>query len=495
MERSRTTLLSSEDWLSIWLGWTILLVALLATWWSQPADVAQRVSRYEELTRELDRLEGASEVDLAAVKAMRFEREKIAAQLAVNPLRGWLAKLASWEDDPRRAFVDQQGHSILPGLLGVLVVGLVLFGSGLMAMGRPLRTFPVAFLVLFLLAVLAYTLAGQKVVKHYNLEYALWALLVGLLISNTMGTPGWLRSAVLTEFYIKTGLVLLGAEILFHRLLSLGVPGIFVSWVVTPVVLISTYAFGQRVLRIPSRSLNMVISADMSVCGVSAAIATAAACRARREELSLAIGLSLSFTVVMMVLMPAAIQALGLGPVLGGAWIGGTIDSTGAVAAAGGMLGDTALAVAATVKMIQNILIGAIAFGVAVYWVARVEREASGPRPSLLEIWYRFPKFVLGFVAASLLFSGLAGSGEVGQAAVSAVISGTSEVMRGWLFCLAFVSIGLETNFQELRHQLVGGKPLVLYLCGQALNLVLTLAMAWLMFEKVFPHAASALAN
>ena len=263
----------------------------------------------------------------------------------------------------------------------------------------------------------------------------------------------------------------------------------------TPVVLIGTYAFGQRVLKMESRSLNMVICADMSVCGVSAAIATAAACKAKKEELSLAIGLSLAFTVAMMVLMPPLIQWMELGPVVGGAWIGGTIDSTGAVAAAGGMLGETSLAVAATVKMIQNILIGFVAFGVAVYWVTVVERDASGPRPSVSEIWRRFPKFVLGFLAASLLFSLLSLGNPESQAVASAAIGGTSETLRGWLFCLAFVSIGLETNFRELSRFLVGGKPLVLYVCGQTLNLVLSLAMCWLMFEKVFPDVARALAH
>jgi uncharacterized membrane protein YadS len=239
----------------------------------------------------------------------------------------------------------------------------------------------------------------------------------------------------------------------------------------------------------------MVISADMSVCGVSAAVATAAACRAKREELSLAIGLSLTFTVIMMVVMPAVIRALGMGPVLGGAWIGGTIDSTGAVAAAGGMLGETALAVAVTIKMIQNILIGAVAFGVAVYWVMYVDRATSHGRPTAWEIWRRFPKFILGFLAASLVFSTLATRGPEGEAVVSAVISGTSEVLRGWFFCFAFVSIGLETDFRQLGQYLQGGKPLALYLCGQALNLALTLVMAWIMFEKVFPDAAASLAK
>ena len=110
-----------------------------------------------------------------------------------------------------------------------------------------------------------------------------------------------------------------------------------------------------------------------------------------------------------------------------------------------------------------------------------------------MEIWHRFPKFVLGFLAASIVFSAIAAQGAEGNAVVSAVLGGTSEILRGWFFCLAFVSIGLETNFRELRQYFTGGKPLVLYLCGQSLNLILTLAMAWLMFEKVFPDAAKSL--
>lgn len=451
------------------------------------------MAEYQQLSGRLDTLEENPKSSPAEIQALRKQREELRLQLAQNPLKPWLAKLGSWESDPAKAFVDKKGNSILPGLVGAFLVCLVLFAVGLRGIGERLGTFPAGFVVVFLLAVLAYVLAGQKVIKHYNLEYALWALVLGVLVSNTLGTPQFLRPAIRTEFYIKTGLVLLGAEILLHKLLSLGAPGILISWVVTPIVLITTYVFGQRVLRMESRSLNMVICADMSVCGVSAAIATGAACRAKKEELSLAIGLSMAFTVVMMVVMPMVIEAIQLGPVLGGAWLGGTIDSTGAVAAAGGMLGETALAVAATVKMIQNILIGIVAFGVAVYWVTCVERDEKGPRPSVLEIWRRFPKFVLGFVAASIVFSGIAASGVEGQAVASAVISGTSEVLRGWLFCLAFVSIGLECNFRELARFFVGGKPLVLYVCGQTLNLVLSLAMVWLVFEKVFPHAAAAL--
>lgn len=444
---------------AIWLGALVLVVAVAATWLNSPAPAAAT-----------------------------------SAPLAENPLAARLSEPAAWESNPLEAFRGKEGENLLPGVAAAFLVALALFALGIAGMGQRVLPFVPAFAAVFILTLLAYVMAGQKVVKHYNLEYALWALVVGLAISNTIRTPAWMLPAVRTEFYIKTGLVLLGAEVLFNRLLALGLPGVFIAWVCTPTVLVLTYIFGQRVLRIESKSLNMVICADMSVCGVSAAIATAAACRAKKEELSLAVGLSLTFTVVMMVVMPPVIVALDLGPVLGGAWIGGTIDSTGAVAAAGAALGETALTVAAGVKMIQNILIGVVAFAVATYWVTRVERSPAGERPSLAEIWRRFPKFILGFIAASLAFSLLAGSGDYGEAIASAATA-TSKSMRGWFFCLAFVSIGLETNFRELSRFFVGGKPLALYLVGQTLNLVLTLTMAWLMFTKVFPHAAASLAQ
>ena len=466
---------TSEDWWAVWIGGVILALAFALVWASRPADFADRASR----------------------SIQNGEKVKLS-----SPAKPWLSKPGEWQSDPREAFVREddpstpadESRNVLPGLLGPLLVGLLLFGVGVRAMGHSWLRFAGAFCLLFLLAVLAYVLAGQAVIEHYNLEYVLWALLVGLVISNTAGTPEFLRPAVRTEFYIKTGLVLLGAEILLGQLLALGVPGIFVSWVVTPIVLIGTYAFGQKVLKVPSRSLNMVISADMSVCGVSAAIATAAACRAKKEELSLAIGMSLTFTAVMMVVMPAVTQALGMSNILAGAWMGGTIDSTGAVAAAGGVLGDDALKVATTIKMIQNILIGITAFGVAVYWVTRVERTGSDVRPDAWEIWYRFPKFVIGFVLASVLVSLLYESLVGGSLLVDAATS-TTKSLRGWFFCLAFVSIGLDTNFRELSQYFKGGKPLILYLCGQTFNLLLTLGMAWLMFEVVFRDAVQSLLN
>ena len=432
-------------------------------------------------------------VSFAAVWSAQSTSAEGEAVKLVSPLKGWVGKPAKWKESPVGAFVTDANASVLDqpwvGVVGTFLALGVLLAMAKSLRGESRRKFFVGFVGVFLLATIAYVFAANAVAKAYNLEYALWALGIGLLISNTIGTPWWLTPAVRTEFFIKTGLVLLGAEVLMSRLMALGLPGVCVAWVVTPIVLVSTYWFGQRVLKLESRSLNMVISADMSVCGVSAAIASAAACKAKKEELSLAIGMSLSFTVVMMVILPIVIKTIGLDEYVGGAWLGGTIDSTGAVAAAGAVLGDKALEVAATVKMIQNILIGVAAFGIATYWVTRVEsadETDSEKRPGISEIWIRFPKFILGFVAASIVFSILHANMENGPEFVTAVIKGSTKTFRGWLFCLAFVSIGLETRISELAKQVKGGKPVLLYLCGQTLNLVLTLLMAYLMFGVLF---------
>lgn len=375
--------------------------------------------------------------------------------------------------------------------LPLLYIGFILFfGIGLFFMGKNIPKFIIGFTGVFIVAVIAMFMGVQSSMKYYGIGVEPWAIIIGIIIANTIGTPKWMNPALEVEFFIKTGLVLLGAEILLDKIIAIGTPGIFVTWFVTPIVLISTFIFGQKILKIASPTLNIVISADMSVCGTSAAIATAAACRAKKEELTLALGLSLTFTAIMMIAMPAFIKAIGMPEVLGGAWIGGTIDSTGAVAAAGAVLGPKAMYVAATIKMIQNILIGATAFGVAIYWCTSIECT-GGRTVGAMEIWYRFPKFVLGFLIASIVFSIYSTElgPDLGAALINkGVIKGFEQGVRTWLFVLAFAAIGLGTNFRALAPYFKGGKPLILYICGQTLNIILTLTMAYIMFYIVFPE-------
>ncbi len=415
--------------------------------------------------------------------------------LIVTSLTGLVTsvpKIGKWTSEPLSAlgFGSADGNTILP-LLGLMLgLGiLTTIGVAVMRTESPAR-YAAGFAGVFVLASISYWIANQTNIKYWGLSYAMWALLVGLLISNTIGTPRWLLAGAKTEMFIKTGLVLLGAEILFEKIVSLGTPGLMVAWIVTPVVVVFMFNFATRILKMTNKKLAMIVACATSVCGVSAAIAAAAACRAKKEDLTLAVGMTLIFTVLMMFFMPLAIKWVGMNDVLGAAWMGGTIDATGAVVAAGSMLGPTAEKVAAVVKMIQNVLIGVMAVAIAFYWVTRVDR-APGQKVDAREIWYRFPKFVIGFIGASILFSFIVVPLTQGDFRLveSTYIKPVTKVLRGWFFCLAFVAIGLESNFRDLASRMEGGKPMVLYVVGQSFNLLLTLLVAWLAFMVLFPNA------
>lgn len=462
------------------------ITSFVTTHQQADAQRAAQESSYQQAQSEEASAKAEAAQAQATAAASQFQ-DQLANEAAETAILAWRASLENLKAKQKK--YDAEHTNVLPWLLHLLLLFGILFGIASWVMGTPFRKFVLGFIFVFAIGVLSYFLAGQANMKAIGFGYAAWAIIIGLLISNTVGTPEWVKPALSTELYIKTGLVLLGAEILLGKILAIGLPGIFVAWIVTPIVLISTYWFGQKVLKIPSKSLNITISADMSVCGVSAAVATAAASKASKEELTVAIGLSMIFTSIMMIVMPAVINGLGMPEVLGGAWIGGTIDATGAVVAAGAFLGEKALSVAATIKMIQNMLIGLIAFGVAVYFATKVEKTGQASI-GWGEIWRRFPKFILGFVGASILFS-LIYSGVGPDKAYTlidqGVIGGFTKNLRGWLFCLAFVSIGLSINFKALKGHFTGGKPLILYILGQSLNLALTLLMAYIMFYLVFP--------
>jgi uncharacterized membrane protein YadS len=182
--------------------------------------------------------------------------------------------------------------------------------------------------------------------------------------------------------------------------------------------------------------------------------------------------------VPMMILMPVFAKAVGIPELVAGGWIGGTIDTTGAVVAAGALYGDAAMKVATIVKFSQNVLIGVAAFLLAIAWTVKRGAE-TGERPSAMVIWERFPKFVLGFLVASLVFSFFLSQGTID------VVKGPLNFLRLLTFALAFVCIGLETNFKELL-QLEGGRPAVAFLGAQAFNLVWTLIFAYVLFGGVF---------
>ena len=433
-----------EDWQAIWIGFIVILLACIAV-----------------LTKAFD----FSAVKFATWTIGENLSEEAAAK--VTALGAQLGSLAFW-----RKF------------LVTFVTLAVLFTLGVKLQGESVKKYIPAFIGLFVIAFVVRLISAEFTLNRY-LEWAFWALLVGLLISNTVGVPKWLKPAIKTEFYIKTGLVIMGFSVLFSNIAKFGLYGLGIAWIVTPIVIIFMWWLGTKILKIDNKPLVITLASATSVCGTSAAIATAAASKAKKDDLSIAVSISIIFTILMMVFEPMLIRACGMSNIMGGSLIGGTIDSTGAVVVAGTALGPEAQQAAVLVKSIQNILIGFIAFFVALFFATKVDRTGT-TKVGASEIWIRFPKFILGFFAASLIASfliqPLCGADQVG--AINKVL----DQYKNWAFVLAFTSIGLDTNFKEITKQMQGGKVLWLYIIGQVFNILLTLFAVWILLSgKFFP--------
>lgn len=360
---------------------------------------------------------------------------------------------------------------------------LVPLTLGAAVLGARLIRFVPGVLLVSALAWLAQAIAALPAVAAWSLEYVVFALVIGLVVNHVVTVPTWLREAVRTEFYIKTGLVVLGAGILIDDIARAGFLGIAQALVV--VLTVWTFAFWlARRLRVDDEFATMLASA-VSICGVSAAIATCGAIQGDRKKLSYVTSLVLVVAMPMMVLMPWVAKAIGMPDVVAGAWLGGTLDTSAAVVAGGELISDAARDAAVVVKLSQNALIGVAAFLLTVWWA--MNRKGStpdgseAPRTSLAVIWERFPKFVFGFLVASIVFSWLVGDATVADT------RGPLTAIRTALFAMAFVSIGLETSLPSLVTT-DGGRPAVAFLGAQAFNLLVTFAAAYMFFGG-FPFA------
>ena len=387
-----------------------------------------------------------------------------------------------WENvEEKKTLASQFNGAFWIKMLRTFLVLGILFTIGIKLIGEKVGKFVPAFIVLIILSAIVRMVSAECTLKMY-LEWAFWALLIGLLISNTIGTPEWLKPAIKTEFYIKTGLVIMGFSVLFSNIAKFGPYGLGIAWIVTPIVIIFMWWFGTKVLKIGNKPLVITLASATSVCGTSAAIATGAAAKAKKEDLSLAISISIIFTILMMVFEPMIIRACGMNQLMGGALIGGTVDSTGAVVLAGNALGEEAEQAAVLVKSIQNILIGFIAFFVAIFFATKVDKTGDA-KVGAGEIWNRFPKFIIGFFMASLVASFVVQ--PLTDGATVKAINGVLDQYKNWAFVLAFTSIGLDTNFKSLIKQMQGGKVLWLYIVGQVFNILLTLFAVWFLLSGV----------
>ncbi len=419
--RSGSGLFDAEDWIAVWLGSSIIVLVLLG---AQP---------------DLPRFAWSTGGDLAGVFG--------------------LGNLGS----------------------SLLVAGgfLALSGLGIWRMGGSLLRYGAGFLVVFSLAWLAQVIAGNSTVKRWGLEYVIFALALGLLISNSVRVPDWLREAVRTEYYIKTGLVILGAGILFLDILQAGARGMVQALLVVVAVWYACF-WVSRKFRVDDE-FSVMLSTAVSICGVSAAIAACGAIHGDRKKLSYVTSLVLIVAVPMMVVLPWLVKLLAIPDAIAGAWIGGTLDTSGSVVAACDLVSEPAVKTGVIVKFSQNVLIGVAAFVLSLWWSYRKGAETGRP-PDARVIWERFPKFVLGFLAASLVFSFVLSPAAVARTKDSLVF------FRNVWLALAFTSIGLETRFADL-FKTGQGRPAAAFIIAQAFNVVWTLILAILLFGVLAPSA------
>ncbi len=311
------------------------------------------------------------------------------------------------------------------------------------------------------------------------IEYPVYAIILGLTLNGILSALNLqhkLSAGFRTEFFIKTGLVLLGGTVVLTVIVRAAGPAALQALALITGVFLFTWWIGGK-LGLDDR-LRALLASALSICGVSAAIAAAGAVKAKKEDLAYTASLVILFALPSIFLLPWLASLLGLSPEVTGAWIGGNIDTTAAVTAAGAVVGEEALQMASIVKMTQNALIGFVAIGLTAWFAIKVERREGAERLSLGKFWQRFPKFVLGFLAASAIITVAA---EFASEARLDNFDTVIKAFRDYFLIAAFVSIGLEFKVSSLKQ--VGAKPIAVFAAGTVFNIVLGLALSMILFS------------
>src|SRR5579862_1813569 len=310
---------------------------------------------------------------------------------------------------------------------------------------------------------------GKYVKAHHwtfpNIEYVLWAILLGLLISNTVGVPEIFRAGVATyEFWLKAGIVLLGSRFLLGDVLKLGGP----SLALVGIEILGAIAFMTllgRVFKLKPK-LTSLLAVGSAVCGVSAIIATQGAIDAEEEDSSFAIAAILALGAISLFTFPLIGHALHLSDHAYGAWAGLAVDNTAEATAAGALFSDSAAKLAVLVKTCRNALIGFVVLAYAIYWASRGQAQVVTNKAAFL--WQKFPKFVLGFLLISVLATAGFFTKEQGTAVAN---------LSRWAFLLTFAGVGLRTNFRTLSKQ--GLKPFLVGAIGEVAIAGFTLGLVF----------------
>lgn len=337
------------------------------------------------------------------------------------------------------------------------------------SLAAPLRIIP----GILLLAIIGYAgkITEQSIARygkaHHlalpNIEYVLWAILFGLLISNTIGVPKIFRAGVDTyEFWLKAGIVLLGVRFVLGDIFKLG--GVSLACVVIELaVSIALMTWLGRVFKL-SPKLSSLLAVGSSICGVSAIIAAKGAIDADDEDSSYAIAAILSLGAVSLFAFPVIGHALHLSDHAYGLWAGLAVDNTAEATAAGALFSDAAGKIAVLAKTARNATIGFVVLAYAIYWASKAKAQQIENKG--LFLWQKFPKFVLGFLGVSLL----ATVGFFSKPQLADVAN-----LSRWAFLLTFAGVGLKTNIRELAKQ--GARPFLVGAIGEFAIAGLTLGL------------------
>ena len=375
--------------------------------------------------------------------------------------------------------------SAWPRYLAQFAMWLAVFCVSMKIMGHRLREFIPAFVFVFVFALVINIIGAWKYAATYNLEPPLVALLLGMLISNYAGLPRWMDTGFRVEYFIKTGIVLLGATLPFTLIIWAGPIAIRQATFVSLTTFLVIFFMGRRLGL--DRRLCATLGAGGAVCGVSAAIAVAGAVGARKEHAPIAITLVILWAIVMIFFLPMISRMLGLHAGVAGAWIGTSefADAAGfAAAQAYGNLADVLPEIDGTtedavhaftlMKVVgRDVWIGIWAFILSIIATTRWETEGTVTSPDIAQIWWRFPKFVIGFFIASLLVTFIASGYSMADfdKVVTPELVTPIKTLRTWAFIFCFFSIGLTTRFRELVT--AGSRPFWAFTTGVAVNVVI----------------------
>src|SRR5215467_2870507 len=445
---------------------------------------------------------------------------------------GWVVTTSVWNDIAKALAPVSKAYASVGGIGALIVTYVALLAvltAGSVALNADVKRFAASFSVVFWISYLCWIVGSyanfavttpadmQKFGINWSLRLTneggfIVALIAGLIVGNFLpGLAEWIKEAVRPEWYIKTAIVILGgflgitaaeklglATSLMFRGLAAIIEAYLIYWAVVYFVARKWFGF--------SREWAAPLASGISICGVSAAIATGSAIRARPVVPIMVASLVVIFAVVELLILPFAANAfLAKEPMVAGAWMGLAVKTDGAAVASGAIAESLILATAAAdgvnyakgwilgattmVKVFIDIFIGIWAFILAWVWTNYIEVR-PGDKAKVGEIWERFPKFIIGYVLTFVVVLLLAAGATPATTAKIRAAMGEANAFRGIFFVMTFFTIGVMSNFRKLWEEGIGKLAAVYVVCLFGFVIWVGLVISWVFFGGVKPPLA-----